>query len=136
MSVAGPEGFEHLKPKNEYRYEEPDAGILETFDSPDNLSEVTYRSDEVTALCPITGQPDYYVVEIMLYDNSKCLESKSLKLYLGSFRSHGGFGEALATRIAEDVAHVIAPGGVRVIVTQKPRGGISIVSTASRFGLC
>lgn len=135
MSIQGPdtgEQFEHLKAKNE-QFDTPSADILEVFESPPNLGEVFYRSDEVTALCPITGQPDYYHVEIMLYDNSNCLESKSLKLYLGSYRSHGGFGEALACQIAEDVAQAIKPGGVRVVVEQKSRGGISIESTSSRF---
>lgn len=125
--------FRHLTPKDEYTAEGPDPSILDTFEAPQNVGETTYTSDEVTALCPITGQPDFYVVEIMLYDNSKCLESKALKLYLGSFRNHGEFCEAMATRIAEDVASVICPGGVRVVVNQKPRGGISISSTASRF---
>jgi 7-cyano-7-deazaguanine reductase len=89
---------------------------------------VTLISDEVTAVCPVTGQPDFYTVEIKLWDGHS-LESKSLKLYLQSFRNEGIFCEDFAGRIASDVANV-THSLVKVKVTQKPRGGISIVAEA------
>ena len=103
---------------------------LETFERPEGLEEVTMTSDEVTAVCPVTGQPDWYLVEIRYEPAGRCIESKSLKLYLQSFRSVGVFCEQFAARIAGDVRDAIAPSFCRVRVTQKPRGGVSIVSEA------
>src|SRR5215831_21372286 len=76
---------------------------LETFPNP-GVAEVELVSDELTAVCPITGQPDLYRVTIGYRPGSVCLESKSLKLYLNSFRNEGAFCEALAVRIRDDVA--------------------------------
>ena len=104
---------------------------LETFPNPGVL-EVELTSDELTAVCPITGQPDYYVAEIVYQPDELCLESKSLKLYLARFRNEGAFCEALAVRIRDDVAAALAlePDAVTVTLTQKARGGITIVATA------
>ena len=87
-------------------------------------------SDELTAVCPITGQPDLYRLTIGYRPDGLCLESKSVKLYLNSFRSEGTFCEALAVRIRDDVASAleIAPGRVRIVLEQKARGGITITS--------
>ena len=68
---------------------------LETFPNP-GVSRVEMRSDELTAVCPITGQPDMYVATIAYAPKGLCLESKSLKLYLSHFRNEGAFCEALA----------------------------------------
>jgi 7-cyano-7-deazaguanine reductase len=89
---------------------------------------VTLISDEVTALCPVTGQPDFYTVEIQLRGGHS-LESKSLKLYLQTFRDKGIFCEDFAGQIAADVANATNSYSW-VCVTQKPRGGISIVAEA------
>jgi 7-cyano-7-deazaguanine reductase len=104
---------------------------LETFPNP-GVSEVEMRSDELTAVCPITGQPDLYVATIGYRPESLCLESKSLKLYLAGFRSEGAFCEALAVRIREDVAAALELPAERVRVTleQKARGGITITASA------
>ena len=106
-------------------------GGLETFPNP-GVSEVEMRSDELTAVCPITGQPDLYVATIRYRPEGLCLESKSLKLYLASFRNEGAFCEALAVRIRDDVAEALELSGERVQVTleQKARGGITITATA------
>jgi len=114
-----------LAPKRE-QVSEPTWRTLEVFDAPGGHVSVAYHSDEVTALCPITGQPDYYTVVIELTEAPRLLESKSLKLYLGSYRQHGGFAEALASQIADDVAAAIDHVEVTVRVVQKPRGGIAI----------
>jgi 7-cyano-7-deazaguanine reductase len=94
---------------------------LETFENP-GVARVEMTSDELTAVCPITGQPDLYVATIEYSSRSLCLESKSLKLYLASYRNEGAFCEALAVRIRDDVAAAleldpgdgdIAPEGAR-----------------------
>jgi 7-cyano-7-deazaguanine reductase len=104
---------------------------LESFPNP-GVSEVDMTSDELTAVCPITGQPDFYTAKIVYRPDALCLESKSLKLYLAQFRNEGAFGEALAVRIRDDVAAALQldPPAVTVTLTQKPRGGITITATA------
>jgi 7-cyano-7-deazaguanine reductase len=98
---------------------------LDVFELSESVQSVTYTSDEVTSICPVTGQPDQYTVEIDLYDSVVGVESKSLKLFLQSFRNEGQFCEAFASTIAHEV-HAATLGGARVLVTQKPRGGITI----------
>jgi 7-cyano-7-deazaguanine reductase len=103
---------------------------LESFPNP-GVSQVEMVSDELTAVCPITGQPDFYVAAIEYQPGTLCLESKSLKLYLARFRDEGAFCEALAVRIRDDVAEALQLGPERVTVTleQKARGGITITAT-------
>jgi 7-cyano-7-deazaguanine reductase len=102
---------------------------LETFANP-GVQRVEMTSDELTAVCPITAQPDMYVAAIEYWPEELCLESKSLKLYLQQFRDEGHFCEALAVRIRDDVAAALQLGQdkVRVTLQQKSRGGISIVA--------
>jgi len=104
---------------------------LETFENP-GVARVEMTSDEVTAVCPITGQPDMYVVTIDYAPRSLCLESKSLKLYLAQYRNEGHFCEALAVRIRDDVAEALdlERTDVRVTLRQKARGGITITASA------
>ncbi len=104
---------------------------LETFPNP-GVSLVELESDELVALCPITGQADMYLATIEFDPDKLCLESKSLKLYLASFRNEGVFCEALAVRIRDDIAEALELRSERVTVTlvQKPRGGITITATA------
>ncbi len=106
---------------------------LEVFPKPEGVETVVMESDEVTSLCPVTGQPDWETVTIEYAPDRSCIESKSLKLYLWSFREEGVFCEALAARIAQDIFAVCKPVWVEVIVTQKPRGGVKLVAKA-RFG--
>jgi 7-cyano-7-deazaguanine reductase len=104
---------------------------LETFPNP-GVSRVEMTSDELTAVCPITGQPDFYVATIEYQPQELCIESKSLKLYLARFRNEGAFCEALAVKIRDDVAETlgIPADRARVTLRQKARGGITIVATA------
>ena len=104
---------------------------LETFPNP-GVSHVSMTSDELTAVCPITAQPDFYTAAIEYWPGALCLESKSLKLYLAQYRNEGAFCEALAVRIRDDVAEVLElpADKVRVALTQKARGGITITATA------
>jgi 7-cyano-7-deazaguanine reductase len=102
---------------------------LESFANP-GVADVELVSDELTAVCPITGQPDLYRVTIGYRPASLCLESKSLKLYLSRFRNEGVFCEALAVRIRDEVACALElpADAVRVELEQKARGGITITA--------
>jgi 7-cyano-7-deazaguanine reductase len=104
---------------------------LETFENP-GVTRVEMTSDELTAVCPITGQPDMYVATIVYQPGTLCLESKSLKLFLMQFRNEGHFAEALAVKIRDDVAEAleIEAAAVEVTLEQKARGGITITATA------
>jgi 7-cyano-7-deazaguanine reductase len=104
---------------------------LESFPNP-GVAEVEMTSDELTAVCPITGQADFYVARIAFRPQALCLESKSLKIYLSLFRNEGAFAEALAVRIKDDVSTALEldRNAVMVELTQKPRGGITIRATA------
>jgi 7-cyano-7-deazaguanine reductase len=102
---------------------------LETFPNP-GVSHVEMTSDELVAMCPVTGQPDLYVATIDYSPGPLCLESKSLKLYLNGFRNEGAFCEALAVKIRDDAAKALElpSDKVRVTLRQKARGGISITA--------
>lgn len=104
---------------------------LETFPNP-GVDVVTMESDELAAICPVTGQPDLYVARLAYRPLGLCIESKSLKLYLMGFRNEGHFCEALAVKIRADVAEAIETPVERVCVVleQKARGGITITATA------
>ena len=104
---------------------------LETFPNP-GVELVELTSDELTAMCPVTGQPDLYVASIEYAPDELCLESKSLKLYLARFRNEGAFCEALAVKIRDDIAEALGLDQSRVTVTleQKARGGITITAIA------
>lgn len=116
-------------------------GRLETFPNPGApivegaavLSQVTLKTDEVYANCPITGQPDFYSLTLTYTPFAVCVESKSAKLYIHALRASGIFGEALAVKICNDFYDALAPVNISVELIQKPRGGISIVSHASRY---
>lgn len=112
----------------------PSRGILEAFPNPASGRDYTVRLDcgEFTSLCPLTGQPDYGRFEIEFVPRALCLESKSLKLYLGSFRSEAAFWEDLCNRIADDIFAVLEPASLRVNGYMNVRGGIAIVVEARR----
>ena len=99
---------------------------LDTFPAPTGLGRVTMTSDELTALCPVTGQPDFYVVTIEYEPGPLCIESKSLKLYLWHFRDRRVFCEQLAVDIRDKVVATIQPKTCTIKLVQKARGGITI----------
>jgi len=103
---------------------------LETFPAPPSVTRVRFRTDEVTSMCPVTGQPDFSSVEIDYEPVAACIESKSLKLYLWGFRDQQIFAEGLAAAIAAEVQRATAPKSVRVTVTQHVRGGIVTEATS------
>jgi 7-cyano-7-deazaguanine reductase len=103
---------------------------LETFPNP-GVERVELVSDELTAVCPITNQPDFYTAVIEYRAGALCLESKSLKLYLARFHDQGVFCEALSVQIRDDVAAALELNAADVHVTlkQKARGGITIAAS-------
>ena len=103
---------------------------LETFPNP-GVAVVELESDELTAMCPITNQPDFYTTTIVYRPKALCLESKSLKIYLSRFRDEGAFCEALAVQIRDEVAAALEldRSGVTVTLVQKRRGGITITAS-------
>lgn len=104
---------------------------LDTFPAPAGLGAVTMTSDELTALCPVTGQPDFYTATIEYVPGPLCIESKSLKLYLWHFREQGVFCEQLAVDIRDKVVATIHPSACTVTLVQKARGGIVITAVSS-----
>ena len=105
-----------------------------TFANPEPRREYVIRHEcpEYTALCPVTGQPDFGTIVVVYAPDKKCIELKSLKLYLWSFRDRKVFCEALAAEIAGEVVRAADPHEVTVTLTQQPRGGIVIEAVASR----
>jgi 7-cyano-7-deazaguanine reductase len=102
--------------------------LLEAFDNkfPDRDYFVEFNCPEFTCLCPITGQPDFAKITVKYIPNVKMVESKSLKLYLFSFRNHGGFHEESVNIILRDLVNLMNPKYIEVLGEFTPRGGISI----------
>ena len=111
--------------KYDYDYN-PD--VLETFVNkhPENNYVVTFDAYEFTSLCPKTGQPDLAKVVISYIPNKQMVESKSLKLYLFSFRNHGDFHEDCMNIVMKDLIEIMDPKYIEVKGIFAPRGGISI----------
>lgn len=102
--------------------------VLEAFDNkhPQNDYWVRFNCPEFTSLCPITGQPDFAEIRIGYIPAVKMVESKSLKLYLFSFRNHGAFHEDCVNIIMKDLIRLMNPKYIEVTGFFLPRGGISI----------
>ena len=99
---------------------------LETFPNPnpERDYEISFEAPEFTCLCPMTGQPDFATIRIRYTPDAKCVELKSLKLYLWSFRDEGTFHEAVTNQIAGDLIEAIAPRFLEVEGDFYVRGGI------------
>jgi 7-cyano-7-deazaguanine reductase len=102
--------------------------MLESFDNkhPENDTWVKFNCPEFTSLCPITGQPDFSTVYLSYIPDKKLVESKSLKLYLFSFRNHGAFHEDCINIIMKDLIALMDPKYIEVTGKFLPRGGLSI----------
>ena len=107
--------------------------LLETFPNafPGRRYTVTFRSEEFTSLCPKTGQPDFGTITIRYVPDRLCIESKSLKLYLFSYRDEGTFMETLTHRILDDLTAACQPLEMEVTGAFAARGGITIDVTAT-----
>lgn len=105
-----------------------DPSLLETFVNkhPENEYVVTLNCPEFTSLCPKTGQPDFARIVISYISRERMVESKSLKLYLFSFRNHGDFHEDCVNIIMKDLIALMDPRYIEVRGIFTPRGGISI----------
>lgn len=125
VSLLGNQG---VKYPTEY-----DPAILETFVNkhPDNEYLVTFNCPEFTSLCPKTGQPDFATIIINYIPRIRMVESKSLKLYLFSFRNHGDFHEDCVNIILKDLVKLMDPRYIEVRGIFTPRGGISIYPFAN-----
>jgi len=99
---------------------------LETFPNPEPGRDYTIRMDlpEFTCLCPLTGQPDFAQLRLEYVPEARCVELKSLKLYIWSFRDEGAFHEAVTNRIADDLVAALAPRFLRLRAVFNVRGGI------------
>lgn len=129
----------HLKSlgsnKTEYKLDEPDASILEKFEaptwaaigpSPNGAQAIHIEVPEFTSLCPKTGQPDFANIIIDYSPRQWCVESKSLKLYMFSFRNAGEFHEACINRIMGDFITLLDPWWIRIQGQFSARGGIPL----------
>ncbi|MBC8184756.1 NADPH-dependent 7-cyano-7-deazaguanine reductase QueF [candidate division KSB1 bacterium] len=124
-----------LKSSENVYPETPEEATLEVFDNQYANREywITFDSPEFTSRCPITNQPDFGKILIKYIPAKKCVESKSLKLYLFSFRNHNTFHEEVVNRILDDLVKACKPRKAIVIGDFNPRGGISIKVEAEYF---
>lgn len=108
--------------------ESPEAAVLETVPNPraGTLFTVRFTCPEFTSLCPITGQPDFAHLVIDYAPEARLIESKSLKLFLTSFRNHGAFHEDCTVDVAARIVRATAPRWLRIGGYWYPRGGIPI----------
>ncbi len=121
-------GVTHLGRKGTQYRMDYDPAALETFENkhPENDYWVKFNCPEFTSLCPITGQPDFATIYISYVPDRLMVESKSLKLYLFSFRNHGDFHEDVVNIIMKDLIRLMEPRYIEVWGKFLPRGGISI----------
>lgn len=117
----------------EYTFE-VNSSLLECFpnkaEGRDSIVRLITR--EFTSLCPKTGQPDFAEIDIKYIPNKLCVESKSLKLYLFSYRNTGSFMETIVNQIADDLFALMQPKQLTVVGEFAPRGGIAIIVEANR----
>lgn len=132
METRKDEGLQALGRKTQYRTDY-DPSVLETFQNKHigNDYWVQFNCPEFTSLCPITGQPDFAEIRIMYLPDQRMVESKSLKLYLFSFRNHGDFHEDCVNTIMKDLICLMDPKYIEVTGIFTPRGGISIYPYAN-----
>jgi len=110
----------------------PFRDALETFENPcpDRDYTIEIVCPEFTSVCPKTGQPDFGVLTVTYIPDKKCVELKSLKLYLQQYRNEGIFYETATNRILDDLAAVLQPRELTLEAAFTPRGGISTTVTA------
>ena len=127
MSDRVNEGLVQLGGKTKYP-KDYDPSVLETFENKHQENDywVRFNCPEFTTLCPITGQPDFAEIVIEYIPDVRMIESKSLKLYLFSFRNHGDFHEDCVNVIMKDLVRLMDPRYIEVTGLFVPRGGISI----------
>ncbi len=127
MAKKKSEGLSQLGQKTELP-ESPDRAVLESVPNPHPETDyvVRFTNPEFTSICPITGQPDFAHLVIDYVPDARLVESKSLKLYLASFRNHGAFHEDCTVTIAKRLEDLLAPRWLRIGGYWFPRGGMPI----------
>ena len=111
--------------------ESPTEARLETFPNPTRRNyQIHFETDDFTCLCPVTGQPDFGRITIDYVPNRSCVESKSLKFYLGSYRNERAFNEAVTNRILNDFVKACVPRAAVVVAQFSARGGIALTVKA------
>lgn len=130
------QGVSLLGNQNTTYYQDYTPEVLETFVNkhPESDYVVTFNCPEFTSLCPKTGQPDFAKIIVNYIPRERMVESKSLKLYLFSFRNHGDFHEDCVNIIKNDLVKLMDPKYLEVIGIFMPRGGISIYPFANYVG--
>jgi len=113
--------------------EQPQAATLETFRNENGKRDywITFDCHEFTSICPVTGQPDFAKIRIEYVPDKLCIETKSLKFYLASFRNTRSFNEAIVNRILDDLIKACRPRRAIVNGEFSPRGGIGVLVTAA-----
>lgn len=134
MNSVNTDHLQALGSDTKYEYSGANAALLEKFANPFTKAEfklpgfavgtVKITAPEFTSLCPLTGQPDFATIVIEYTPKAWCVESKSLKLYLGSFRNMGEFHESCVARMASDLVALLQPSHLKVRGEFTPRGGI------------
>jgi 7-cyano-7-deazaguanine reductase len=111
--------------------------LLETFDNqfPDRDYKIEIEYPEFTSVCPKTGQPDFGTLTITYTPRKKCVELKSLKMYLQSFRNEGIFYEHVTNSILDDLVAVIEPPWIRIEAVFRPRGGMTETVSAQHMAV-
>jgi len=127
--------------KTIYKTDKVRPELLETFETNESIKKIgcilvpfVQERDEFTSLCPKTGQPDHAKLEIIYIPKDKMVESKSLKLYLFSFRNTGEFHEDVCARILNDLFEILQPYYIRVFGDFAPRGGLAIKPLVDKYG--
>lgn len=113
----------------------PDKAVLEVFENlySERDYEITFDCPEFTSLCPVTGQPDFGEIKIRYIPDSLCVESKSLKLLLFSFRNFNTFHEEAVNIITDKINEICAPRWLEVTGNFRPRGGIALNIKVEKF---
>ncbi len=121
-------GLTHLHRNHKDYPQKPSAKILETFSNayPDRNYLISLDCPEFTSVCPVTGQPDFGRIVIVYEPDQTCIESKSLKLYLGAYRNQGAFAEQIVNQVRDDLVAVCQPRSLGVTGHFTARGGITI----------
>jgi 7-cyano-7-deazaguanine reductase len=110
----------------------PTEATLETFPNPAQRDyRIHFETSDFTSLCPVTGQADFAKIEINYVPDKLCVESKSLKFYLASFRNERGFNEAITNRILDDFVRACEPREANITASYSARGGIALTVRAS-----
>ena len=113
----------------------PEQAQLETFPNPARREYlIHFETDDFTSLCPVTGQADFARIEIDYVPDQLCVESKSLKFYLASYRNVGAFNEAVTNRILDDFVRACSPRKAAVTAQFSARGGIALTVRAEHSG--